>query len=256
MPNTPQSQFKIDPASALPLYDQIERNLRDMIINGQLAPGETMPREWDLAELYGVSRLTVRRALDDLSRQNWVEKKQGVGTFVRQPVTARIAASRLSFTAQMRAIGRVPGSRPIEQSQGIATVKIARALRVPEGDPITKITRVRLADDVPILLETACLSSIRFPSLIGHDWSKGDSLYEILRQDYQVTVSAMDHTIKPVTLTAAEARYFGTKAGIPALLSETIAYTSDASPVEYAWSFSNGQHGEFYFHFQHTDAGP
>ena len=100
---------------------QIERNLRDLIVNGHLKPGEAMPGEWDLADLYGVSRLTVRRALDELVRQNWLEKKHGVGTFVRQPTMATIAASKLSFTEQMRAIGREPSSKFISQHVIAAT---------------------------------------------------------------------------------------------------------------------------------------
>ena len=245
--------FKIDLKSKLPLYDQIERNLRDLVVNGHLKPGEAMPGEWDLADLYGVSRLTVRRALDELVRQNWLEKKHGVGTFVRQPTMATIAAGKLSFTEQMRAIGREPSSKYIGQRVIAATDKIARALHIQEGDPILEITRVRLADDVPILLETACLSTTRFPTLESHDWSQDESLYRVLSEEYNVNISAMDHTIKPVTLTETEARYLKAKAGIPALLSEIIAYTPGSEPVEYAWSVSNGDKSEFYFHFQRVE---
>jgi GntR family transcriptional regulator len=245
--------FKINLKSKLPLYDQIERNLRDLMVNGHLKPGEAMPGEWDLAGLYGVSRLTVRRALDELVRQNWLEKKHGVGTFVRQPTMATIATGKLSFTEQMRSIGREPGSRHISQNVNAATDKIARALHIKEGDPIIEITRVRLADNVPILLETACLSAARFPALEKHDWSQDESLYKVLCEEYDITISAMDHTIKPVTLTETEARYLKAKAGIPALLSEVIAYTPGGEPVEYAWSVSNGDKSEFYFHFQRVE---
>lgn len=247
------SLFKIDLKSKLPLYDQIERNLRDLMVNGHLKPGEAMPGEWDLAELYGVSRLTVRRALDELVRQNWLEKKHGVGTFVRQPTMATIAAGKLSFTEQMRSIGREPGSRHISQQVIPATDKIALALHIQESDPIFEITRVRLADNVPILLETACLSATRFPTLESHDWSQNESLYKVLSEEYQVNISAMDHTIKPVTLTETEARYLKARSGIPALLSEIIAYTPDGVPVEYTWSVSNGDKSEFYFHFQRVE---
>jgi GntR family transcriptional regulator len=245
--------FKIDLKSKLPLYDQIERNLRNLIVDGHLKPGEAMPGEWDLAGLYGVSRLTVRRALDELVRQNWLEKKHGVGTFVRQPTIASIAAGKLSFTRQMRAIGREPGSRFISQRVIAATGKIARALHIHEGDPIIEITRVRLADNIPILLETACLSTVRFPTLERQDWSKAESLYKILSDEYQTNISAMDHTIKPVTLTETEARYLKAKSGIPALLSEIVAYTPEGIPVEYSWSFSNGDKSEFYFYFQRIE---
>lgn len=245
--------FKIDLKSKLPLYDQIERNLRDLIVNGHLKPGQAMPGEWDLADFYGVSRLTVRRALDELVRQNWLEKKHGVGTFVRQPSMASIAAGKLSFTEQMRSIGREPSSKFISQRVVAATEKIARALHIQEGDPIFEITRVRLADNVPILLETACLSTKQFPSLESHDWLQDKSLYKVLSDEYTVNISAMDHIIKPVTLTETEARYLKTKAGIPALLSEIIAYSRDGTPVEYSWSFSNGNKSEFYFRFQRVE---
>jgi GntR family transcriptional regulator len=245
--------FSIDTKSKLPLYDQIERNLRDLIVNGQLKPGEAMPGEWELAALYKVSRLTVRRALDELVRQNWLEKKHGVGTFVRQPIMASIAAGKLSFTEQMRSIGREPSSRFVSQKVIPAADKIARALHLSEGDAVIEIVRVRLADSIPILLETACLSTEQFPGLEKHDWSKDESLYKVLHEDYGVTISIMDHTIKPVALTETEARYLRTKAATPAILSQIIARTPAGEPVEYCWSVSNGEKSEFYFHFQRTE---
>ncbi len=251
--NTAKEIFKIDPHSKLPLYDQIERNLRDLIINGKLNPGEMMPSEWELVDLYGVSRLTVRRALDELVRQNWLERKHGVGTFVRQPTTASISASKLSFTEQMRAIGRRPGSRLISKREIPATAKIARFLRIQEGDPIIEITRVRLADDEPILLETSCLSLERFPILTNYLWTENESLYQTLNEKYGVNVIGLDHTLKPVLLTETEAHYLQTKAGTPAILSEIVAFTKNNSPVEYVWSVSNGDKSEFYFHFQRIE---
>lgn len=251
--DSPKDLFRIDPNSKLPLYDQIERNLRDLIVNGQLQPGEMMPSEWDLSELYKVSRLTVRRALEELVRQNWLERKHGVGTFVRQPVIASIADSKLSFTEQMRAIGRKPSSHIVEQRVVAATIKIARALRIPEGASLFEIIRVRLADDIPILLETSCLSLDRFPSLATRTWSQEDSLYKILSEEYSISITGMDHTLKPVLLTETEARYLQAKAGTPALLSEIIAFSRDGNPVEYSWSYSNGDKSEFYFHFQRIE---
>jgi len=252
--NTAKEIYKIDPHSKLPLYDQIERNLRDLIINGKLNPGEMMPSEWELVELYGVSRLTVRRALDELVRQNWLERKHGVGTFVRQPTTASISASKLSFTEQMRSIGRKPGSRLISQKTSPATAKIARLRRIQEAEPIIELTRVRLADDEPILLETSCLSLERFPSLTSYSWSEDESLYKILSEEYGVNVVGLDHTLKPVLLTETEAHYLQAKSGTPAILSEIVAFTKNNTPVEYVWSVSNGDKSEFYFHFQRIES--
>ncbi len=104
-----------------------------LIINGKMKSGEMLPSEWELVDLYGVSRLTVRRAVDELVRQNWLERKHGVGTFVCRPVTTSISASRLSFTEQMKAIGRNPGSRLFFKFSEIRQVT---RIKVPEHIPL------------------------------------------------------------------------------------------------------------------------
>jgi len=249
----PQSIFKIDLVSKLPLYHQIETNLRDLISHGQLAPGQMVPSEWELARLYGVSRLTVRRALDELVRQHWLSRKHGVGTFVRQPFRATIAAIKLSFTEQMKAIGRKPSSQPLGNTVIPAPLNISQALKVPQDSPLNKISRLRLADNIPVLYEVVYLSLIRFPELDKHEWTPDDSLYQLLREKYGVLVSGLDHTIKPTRLTREQARHFGVRAGLPALISEIVAFAIDGSPVEYSFSVSNGDKGEFYFRFRHIN---
>ena len=107
----PKELFKINRQEKTPLYDLIEQNLRENILRGQLKLGEAVPSEWELADLYGVSRLTVRTALDNLTRQGWLIRRHGVGTFVSHPNVTEISPSKLSFTEQMRAIGRMPSSR-------------------------------------------------------------------------------------------------------------------------------------------------
>lgn len=249
----PRAIFKINPESKLPLYHQIESNLRDLISQGELVNGQMVPSEWELAGLYGVSRLTVRRALDDLVRQNWLSRKHGVGTFVKQPFRATIAASKLSFTEQMKAIGMKPSSRPLEHSVVPATGGIGRALKVADGDSLVKVSRLRLADDVPILHEVAYLSALRFPGLQDHEWQPNDSLYQLLREQYGVVVSGLDHTIKPTLLTREQSNFLKARTGLPALISEIVAYAADGQPVEYSVSVSNGDKGEFYFRFRHVE---
>ena len=246
--------FQIDSESKLPLYHLIEINLRAIIARGDVAAGEMLPPESTLASSYGVSRLTVRRALDELVRQNWLSRKHGVGTFVKQPVRTTITASKLSFTEQMKTVGRKPGSRLLERSLLPAPANIARALKVAEGAPLLKIVRLRLADDVPILHEAAFLPLDRFPGLENYDWGPEDSLYRLLREKYDVVVNGLDHTIKPMLLTGEQAEYFHVQAGLPSLISEIIAFTVDGDPVEYSLSISNGDKGEFYFRFRQIEA--
>jgi GntR family transcriptional regulator len=246
----PGGLFKINRNSKLPLYSLIEENFRELILSGQINPGDAVPSEWELSEIYQVSRLTVRHALDNLARQGWLNRRHGVCTFVANPTVARIAPSKLSFTEQMRAIGRTPSSRQIRFQIVTANSEIASHLGIQEGDPVVEITRLRLADDEPILLETSYLSQVRFPELDETVDLSNNSLYEHLNTQYRANISSMDQTLEPVLLTEAEAKYLGTQAGTPAVLSEITAFSSDGQPVEYCWSVTRGDKCKFYLRFR------
>jgi len=191
--------YRIDRQEPLPLYAQIERNLRDLIQGGRLQPGQHVPPEWELAELYGVSRLTVRRALDDLVRQDWLNRRHGVGTFVSRPAVAAIAPSKLSFTQEMLAIGRKPSSRllsckVVTAPQSVNSCRAATLLLLDDQAALVEIVRLRLADDLPLLLETAYLSSLRFPDLESDEELAGGSLYERMSTRYGVQIARVDQT--------------------------------------------------------------
>jgi GntR family transcriptional regulator len=242
--------FKINRLDRSPLYDLIEQNLRELILHDQLHLGDTMPSEWELADLYGVSRLTVRTALDNLTRQGWLVKRHGVGTFVAHPKVTEIAPSKLSFTEQMRAIGRIPGSRLISLEVVPASVELSGLLSLDPGDPLVEIVRLRLADGIPILLETACLSHQRFPRLETATGLETSSLYEWLVNHYRVSVAVMDQTLEPVLLSEDQARLLQTTAGTPAMLSKVLAYTGGGEAIEYSWSVTRGDQCRFYFSFR------
>ena len=251
--SVPRELFKVDRESKLPLYDQIERNLRELILSGTLKVGQTLPSEWDLAQLYGVSRLTVRKALDELVRQRWLSKRPGVGTFVTKPAVTSIAPGKLSFTEQMLAIGRKPSSQLV--SRGVVSVspEISNALLLTSQDPVFCLTRIRLADDIPILLESAYLSLARFPDLESAEGLAEGSLYRFLFETYSINVARIEQTLKPVQLTEEQASHLQTEAGSPSIHSEIAAYSSSGVPVEYSLSVSNGEYSEFYFSFERED---
>lgn len=242
--------YKINRNSKLPLYGLIEQNFRELIIGGFLKHGDPIPSEWELADLYSVSRLTVRHALGVLTRQGWLKRRHGVGTFVSNPTVATIASSKLSFTEQMHAIGRIPSSKQIRIQILPATEETAHHLGLQDGDLVIEITRVRLADGEPILLETSYLSQKRFPNLDDRIDLTNSSLYEFLSNTYQTNIAKMDQTLEPVLLTESEAGYLDTQPGTPALLSEIIAYSTMGEPIEYCWSVTRGDKCKFYFRFR------
>jgi len=242
--------FKINRFDKAPLYDLIEQNLRQLIMRGQLNLGESVPSEWELAILYGVSRLTVRNALDNLTRQGWLVKRHGVGTFVAHPNITEISPSKLSFTEQMRAIGRKPSSRLISIKVIPAEADVANSLKLERGEPVVEIVRVRLADNEPVLLETSYLSQNRFPGLENTSDLASASLYKSLAEHYQTNVAAMDQTLEPVLLSENQAHELETQSGTPAMFSKVIAYTGDGEPIEYSWSVTRGDQCRFYFSFR------
>ncbi len=249
----PRQLFQINRQSKLPLYDLIEQNFRDLILRGVLQPGEPLPSEWELSDLYGVSRLTLRHALDNLAQQGWLVRKHGIGTFVSRPSPARITANQLSFSEQIRAIGRAPSSRAISSRIVPADAEVAARLGLAEGEPVVELVRVRLADATPMLLETSYLAACRVPGLEQVDLSD-DSLYEILNTRYQMTVTTLDQTMVPVLLSESEAGYLEFPPGSPALFSEIVAYSAEGSPVEYCRSLTRGDQCKFYFHFRRNES--
>jgi GntR family transcriptional regulator len=243
---------EIDRHSKVPLYHQITENLRELILSGQLQPGEPVPSEWELTDLYGVSRLTVRRALDELAREGWLIRRHGVGTFVGNATPAQIVPGVIGFTQKMRQIGRTPSSRVISVKVIPGTDEIANSLKLKEDAPVVELTRVRLADGEPIMLETAYLSQERFPDLADGNLGDG-SLYKFLDEHHRVTVAAVEQTLEPVLLTDQEARLLDAEPGAPALLSEVSAFAADGTPVEYSWSVTRGDKCRYFFRFREGD---
>ncbi len=248
--NASPSNFYIDRRSKLPLYELIVQNIRQLIRSGEFRPGVPIPSELELAEVYGVSRLTVHRATDELVRQGWIYRQRGVGTFVRSLQVTHIVPSKLSFTEQMRAIGRTPSSRLVSMKTLPASAQVANHLKVDVGKSVVEIVRVRLADGEPILLETVYLSCERFPDLEKATGLETGSLYAFLESQYGVSVATMDQSLEPVLLNAAQAHHLGLQPGTPAIHSEVVSYGSDNYPIEYSWSVSSGDKCKFYFRFR------
>jgi GntR family transcriptional regulator len=246
--------FYIDRQSKTPLYHQIIENLRALIQSGQLTAGEMIPSEWELSDIYGVSRLTVRRAVDDLVRDGLLTRKHGVGTFVAHTTIAQIYPSELSFTRNMEQINCTPSSRVVSLKTLPAPTEVARHLDLEVGEEVFELVRIRLADGQPLMLETTYLSADRFPDLPQADLATG-SLYRFLSEHYRVDITALDQVLEPIILTEREAALLEIESGEPAILSEMVGMTADGSPIEYTTSLTCRGRGRFHFHFREGDVG-
>ncbi len=244
--------LKIDSRSKVPLYHQIVQNITDLIEDDKLARGSMLPSEWELTNLYSVSRLTVRQALKDLEQNGLVTRRHGIGTFISTPPTTQLTPSKMSFSQKMRQIGKKPSHRILSLERIAASKEVANMLQLPEKAPVVELVRVRFADDEPIMIETAYLPAERFPDLTEENLKDG-SLYQFLSEHYSISISAVDQTLQPVLLKPRQATLLDVESGSPAILTKVIAYSRNDVPVEYSWSITGGEKCKFYFHFREEE---
>jgi GntR family transcriptional regulator len=211
-----------------PAWAQIEARLSDRIATGGLAPGERLPPERELAATLGVSRMTVRQALDALARRGLVERGVGRGTFVRSP--GRVEHSldgALGFTERLAGQGL-----PAE-----AQVLLARE----EGEEL-HVRRLRSTGGRPLALEDTWLPAERFPGLLSHDLS--GSLYALMRDAYGLRPVRAEERLTPVAA-GEEAEVLGVRPGAPLMLVERTAHAGDGTLVERARDLHRGDRSAF-----------
>lgn len=141
----------VDRDAAMPLYHQIFLQLRDEIVSGTRGHGTLLPTEQDLSALFGVSRITARRVLDELATQNFVERKRRVGTTVifRSPVKS-IEANIDTAIDSLLKLGHATQVRVVEVATEPASLPIAAALMLKPGSEILRAVRIRTLDDIPL----------------------------------------------------------------------------------------------------------
>ena len=227
----------------LPRYYQIEQSILELIQSNQIKPGEQLPSEAELAQKYQVSRITAKRALDDLVQQGWAYRQQGRGTFVAQARIREMSGFR-SFTEDILSKGLKPSSRVVQFVQIPSDEQVASHLRIPIGDAAYMLQRIRLADDQPVAFETAYFSVKQFPGLEQFDLSQ--SLYKIFRDQYRVNPVWADAEIQASSATTEIAQFLGMRAGEPVLSANRLSYTEIFEVVEYVVSIYGGSRFTFY----------
>ncbi|MCS7222865.1 MAG: GntR family transcriptional regulator [Anaerolineae bacterium] len=243
--------LRIDHSSAVPLYHQIKENLRDLIESGELKPGMMLPSERELAERYAVSRLTVRQAISELARDGLLIRQHGIGTFVAPPKLSQAQPMALSFTQRMIQAGRTPASRVLACEIVPATRSVARRLQIEPETPVLRLSRLRLADGQPVMLETTHLPAERFPGL-EHENFHAQSLYAVLSARYGIIIAEAEQSLEPVALSPYEAAQLGAPEGAPAMLVEVVAFSQEGWPVEYSRAIVRGDTSRYVFRLRNV----
>jgi GntR family transcriptional regulator len=227
------------PAGNLPLYQQLQRSLREAIDRRILDSNDALPAERDLAEEFGVSRITVRKAIDGLVSEGLLMRRQGSGTFVRGRVEKNFA-SLTSFSEDMRARGRNPRSEWLKRASGTVTPEEALTLRSSPGTPVYRFHRLRFADDAPMSVEYATIVAAVLPSLDAVQ----ASLYEALEKAGNRPVRALQR-LRAVLLTREQAELLRAKPGDAGLLVERLGFLPNGRAIEFSQSYYRGDTYDF-----------
>ena len=226
-------------SSNLPLYQQLQRALREAIDRRILDSNDALPPERDLAEEFRVSRITVRKAIDGLVSEGLLMRRQGSGTFVRGRVEKNFSLLT-SFSEDMRARGRNPRSEWLKRASGTVTPEEALTLRSSPGTPVYRFNRLRFADDAPMSVEYATIVAACLPSLDAVE----SSLYQALEQAGNRPVRALQR-LRAVLLTREQAELLCAKPGDAGLLVERLGFLESGRAVEFSQSYYRGDTYDF-----------
>jgi GntR family transcriptional regulator len=225
--------------SNLPLYQQLQRALREAIDQGVLGPAEALPAERQLATELGISRITVRKAIDGLVEEGLLVRRAGSGNFINTRIEKNFA-KLTSFSEDMRARGRTPRSVWLKRSEGLVTPDEALRLRLSPGAPVYRFNRIRYADDMPMCIEYATIVAAALPSLDAVDVS----MYDALEASGNRPVRALQR-LSALLLGSEQARLLQTREGDAGLCVERLGFLRDGRAVEFCRSFFRGDMYDF-----------
>jgi GntR family transcriptional regulator len=218
-------------SSSMPLHARISQLMIDLIERGDLAVGERLPAERELAEMLGVSLAPVRQAILDVVNKGLLVRGRGRGTFVRGHGLNEKISILHSFTETMRAQHVEVDTRVLHQGRVPVQPEVASALGLRESAAML-LERVAIVDREPVALLYAYLSVRAYPGLVDAPLANR-SLYETLRDRYGTVVTRADSVIEVVRSTSAEADKLGIGVGEPLLRVEGTAFSDSRKPVEY-----------------------
>jgi GntR family transcriptional regulator len=234
----------VDPHSPVPLYHQINLDLRRLIQSGAIPPGALIPPEMEICQAYGVGRQTVRQAIAYLVDDNLVERFAGRGTFVRaQADRTRFYLDR-SFSQLMRDMGRTPRSQVLSMETSTLSPGAPAAFQKWQGAPCLTLERLRFGDDEPICHQTTTVLTNRCPGIEAHDFAT-QALYEVLANEYHLFINRIDHVVRAVAADEYRAELLGVPEGAPLLFVATTTYLEDGQVIEHTASYYRADRYEY-----------
>lgn len=221
----PKTRNQPEPApGALPLYAVLREQLKAQILEGRLRPGERLPSESELTEAFGVSRITVRQALNDLQKEGLLVKAHGKGSFVAQPAVALDLTRLRGLAESLTGAGRTVHTQILSLRHVDAPKDVARAFGMAEGGEVTELQTLRYLDREPLVLSRSWM-----PRAYGDRLSKADlahrDILDIYEHDLGVAVGKADVTIGAINADAQHHARLGVAPGAALVVMERKVYS-------------------------------
>jgi GntR family transcriptional regulator len=221
------------------LYSRVETVLAGEITHGALTVGDQLPTEDDLVTRFEVSRITVRRAIQNLVNRGLVEIRRGKGTFVAAPKITQELTELSGFVEDMHALGRQPTARVIGKEVVTADASVASHLALTKGERVVRIRRVRLADGVPLSFDETYLP-LKIGKKIITNNLKVEPIFSLLERKYGVPLIEAEYKLEAVAAEAEVAAALRVRQGSPIFRIERTSYSTGDQPVDYEKLYYRG----------------
>ena len=223
--------MNISKESAVPLHIQLADLIRKQVERKELHPNDRLPSERELCEMYHISRITVRKALNTLIQEGLVQSAAGKGTFVTEPAFNEELRPLSSFTQDLQRRGLDASSRVLEAIILPADDLISSKLHIPRGAEVVRLSRLRIANQLPVAIQTTELPHHLCPGLLEINFSDR-SLYDVLCQQYHLSLSHSDTVIMAALAQPGEAALLQLKRPAAVLISDQTTYLDSETVIE------------------------
>lgn len=218
--------------SSSTLYTKVEEAIAAEIAQGEYRPGDQLPTEDELLQRFEVSRITVRRAIQNLVHRGLLEIRRGRGTFVIEPRIEAELTKLSGFVEDMKAAGRRASARVVRQGIVPAPARVAERLQLARGTRVMRIERVRLADGIPVSFDETYLPLALGKKIVSHDL-RMHPIFTLLEEEYRVPLVEADYELEAVTASETVAKALRIKVGSPIFQIERTSRTTNHEPIDY-----------------------
>jgi GntR family transcriptional regulator len=222
--------LSIDFDSKLPLYHQLKEQIKQNILNGTYKEGDLLPSEREFNDQYDLSSTTIRRALNDLVQENFLERKAGKGTFVHTRKVKRDLRKVIGFTKNMQEMGLTPSTLIISKKIATANAYTRSRLCLDKGAKIFRLMRLRLANDIPMMLETRYIRTDLCPGIETEELDS--SLWKVFEEKYGLKPNRHSQNMNIAVVSGHSANMLTLKEGTHVFLIKGVTYVRDNLPIE------------------------